>query len=200
MSEATEKQLLREEMIARRKAMSGEARAAADAEILRRLLADPAFEEAEQIFAYVSMPHEVDTKVLIAACLEKGKVLGLPICGEKGQMAFYRLKSQDELKPGKYRIPVPPIARDRRMIADRHTLVIVPMLAFDASGFRLGAGGGFYDRWLMQHLVPTVGICYENGRVQLLPHEKHDQRIDRVITEGNMEAPNVEVEEESQSE
>lgn len=166
--------------------MSAEERAAADAEILRRLCADTAFQEAKQVFAYVSMPQEVDTKGLLKACLDAGKTLGLPICGEKGQMAFYQLKAMDELKPGKYRIPIPPIGKDRRCVADHKTLVIVPMYAFDGDGFRLGAGGGFYDRWLSQHLVPTIGICYENGRLEALPHEKHDQRIDRVITEGTL--------------
>lgn len=178
-----EKKLLRTQMIQLRKDMPGEVRAAADEAILRALVADPAFQEASQIFCYVSMPHEVNTLPLLKYCLEQGKTLGLPICAPKSQMGFYQLKALNELRPGQYRIPIPPIAKDRRCVADHHTLVIVPMLAFDGDGNRLGAGGGYYDRWLAQHMVHTIGICYENGRFPGLPHDKYDQKIDRVITE-----------------
>ena len=178
-----EKKMLRMQMAERRQAMTGEQREAADKAIFEALIADPVFQEAKQVFAYVSMPHEVDTAPLMRYCLEHGKTLALPICAPRNQMAFYQLKAMDELRPGQYRIPIPPIAKDRRCIADHHTLLIVPMLAFDEAGYRLGAGGGYYDRWLSQHIVHTIGICYENGRTAALPHDKYDQKVDRIITE-----------------
>lgn len=178
-----EKKALRAQMMQRRKEMSGEERGAADRAICEAVIADPVFQEAKQVFLYVSMPHEVDTAPLMRYCLEHGKTLALPICAARNQMGFYQLRAMEELRPGQYRIPIPPIAKDRRCIADHHTAVIVPMLAFDDAGYRLGAGGGYYDRWLAQHLVHTLGICYENGRMQAIPHDKYDQKIDRVITE-----------------
>lgn len=178
-----EKKLLRTQMMQLRHDMPGELRAAADAAIFEALVADKMFQEAKQVFCYVSMPHEVDTRPIIQYCLEHGKTLALPICAPRSQMGFYQLRALDELRPGQFRIPIPPIAKDRRCIADHHTLVIVPMLAFDDSGNRLGAGGGYYDRWLSQHMVHTIGICYENGRFPGLPHDKYDQKVDRVITE-----------------
>ena len=148
----------------------------------------PQVQEAQQVFAYVSMPHEVGTRELIAALLSAGKTVGLPVCRTATrEMAFYRLDSMDELKCGAYRIPVPPTDPERLLIPDEKTLVLVPMLAYDALGYRLGAGGGYYDRWLAANLVLTAGICYAGCRVERLPHDEYDRRLMCCITEEKQE-------------
>jgi 5-formyltetrahydrofolate cyclo-ligase len=62
-------------------------------------------------------------------------------------------------------------------------VLLVPLLAFDASGYRLGYGGGFYDRTLALLQVPAIGIAYAGQEVPSLPHEPHDRTLDMVLTE-----------------
>ena len=94
-----EKQAMRREMLELRRSMSFEQRDAADAAIAKAVLAHPVFRAAKQIFAYVSMPHEVGTRAILEAVLADGKALGLPVCDtETSGMQFYRLDALSELK------------------------------------------------------------------------------------------------------
>ncbi|MBI2588904.1 5-formyltetrahydrofolate cyclo-ligase [Candidatus Saccharibacteria bacterium] len=69
----------------------------------------------------------------------------------------------------------------------QYDLIIVPLLAFDKSGYRLGYGGGFYDKFLAgQEQVLTIGLCYEFGHLLKLPREKHDLPLQNIITEKNI--------------
>ena len=184
----SEKQTLRREMLRRRKDMSVQQRQAADDAIAARVLADLDFAAAEQILLYVSMPHEVGTERLLRACLSLGKTLGLPVCDtETHTMQFYRLGDLSELRAGAYRIPVPPQSPDRLLIPERNTLMLMPMLAFDGDGYRLGAGGGFYDRYLATYPVRTTGLCYAACRVPALPRDRYDIPMQRCITEQTTE-------------
>ena len=189
-----EKKQIREKMLAVRRAMSPAARAAADCAIAEQVTALPVFQAAKQVFAYVSMPHEVGTESLLNAVLSAGKRLGLPVCRTKThQMDFYRLDALTELTEGAYRIPVPPEAPDRLLIPDADTLVIVPMLALDANGYRIGAGGGYYDRFLTAHPeVHPVGICYAECLTDALPHDIYDKQIACCITQRQTEEHHAE--------
>lgn len=181
---ALEKKLLRQEFLAARKDMPFDERAAADAEILRRLTEEHVYRSAKQVFAYVSMPHEVGTRELLTQILADGKTLGLPVCTPTDHtLTFYRLDAPDELCSGAYRIPVPPVSPERRLTADADTLIIVPMLAFDSEGCRLGAGGGYYDRLLAGVSCTAVGICYDSFQREHLPHDTFDRKLNRCITE-----------------
>lgn len=183
-----EKRALRQKMLALRQEMPFAERQQADAAITARVLSSAAFAAAKQVFAYVSMPHEVDTSALLESCLRAGKTLGLPICDTlTHEMHFYRLDSLSELQTGAYRIPVPPDSADRRLLPDRDTLILVPMLAFDAEGYRLGAGGGYYDRYLAAHPVRTAGLCYAACRTAQLPRDLYDLPLECCITEQTTE-------------
>lgn len=183
-----EKKALRRALMARRAAMPFDRRAAADAAITEAVLAHPAYQAAKQVFCYVSMPHEVSTRALLTAILKDGKTLGLPVCNTADStMTFYRLEALGELKTGEYRIPVPPVSAERRLEHSKETLMIVPMLGFDAEGHRLGAGGGYYDRWLGTYQTQTLGICYADCRMEQLPHEAFDQKLMCCVTEQKTE-------------
>lgn len=183
-----EKQAIRRAMLRLRKEMPQERRRAADDAIAGRVLADPVFAQAEQILLYVSMPHEVGTEKLLRACLDAGKTLGLPVCDtDTHTMRFYRLGDMAELCEGAYRIPVPPCTADRLLTPDEHTLMLMPLLAFDEAGYRLGAGGGFYDRYLAAYPVRNTGLCYAACRVPSLPHGAYDIPLQRCITEQTTE-------------
>lgn len=183
-----QKKDLRAEMMAKRRAMPSAQREAADCAITEAVLRHPAYRAAKQVFAYVSMPHEVGTNMLLDSALAAGKIIGLPVCTpETREMKFYCLHARAELRKGAYRIPIPPVSEDRLLIPDAETLVIVPMLAFDAEGYRLGAGGGYYDRFLSAQPVRTIGICYADCRLTQLPHDANDQRIACCVTEQKTE-------------
>ena len=102
-------------------------------------------------------------------------------------MQFYRLDALSELRAGAYRIPAPPVSADRLLVPSAETLMIVPMLAFDAAGYRLGAGGGYYDRYLAAHQVQTIGICYADCRMTQLPHDNYDRKLMCCVTEQKTE-------------
>lgn len=183
-----QKKLLRAAMMSQRHAMSVAFRREADRAIAEAVLRHPAYQTASQIFAYVSMPHEVGTRAILEAVLADGKALGLPVCDtETSGMQFYRLDALSELKAGAYRIPVPPVSAERLLMPAEDTLVIVPMLAYDAEGYRLGAGGGYYDRFLAANPVRTVGICYADCRMTQLPHDMYDRKLECCVTEQKTE-------------
>ena len=185
---AEEKKALRRMLFQARSEMSFDSRSAADRKIAESVLQHPAYKQAKQIFCYVSMPHEVSTRTLLSAALNDGKILGLPVCEpETCSMTFYRLDALSELKTGAFRIPVPPVSEDRILLPDENTLMIVPMLAFDAEGYRLGAGGGYYDRYLEKYQIRTLGICYAACRQTALPHDATDRRLEACITEQKTE-------------
>ena len=76
---------------------------------------------------------------------------------------------------------------DRVLLPDADTLMIVPMLAYDAAGYRLGAGGGYYDRYLAKYKIKTLGICYAECRQTQLPHDEYDQKLQSCVTEQKTE-------------
>lgn len=183
-----QKAALRRQFFAARAEMPFDRRGAADAVITEAILNLPAYKAAKRIFCYVSMPHEISTRTLLDAILCCGKTLGLPVCDTvRREMCFYRLDARSELRTGAYRIPVPPVSEDRILLPDAETLMIVPMLAFDAEGRRLGAGGGYYDRYLAKYPVKTVGICYADCRMTQLPHDAFDIKMDCCVTEQKTE-------------
>ncbi|MBR4200066.1 MAG: 5-formyltetrahydrofolate cyclo-ligase [Oscillospiraceae bacterium] len=185
---ADEKKALRRQILQQRAAMSFELRAAADAAITAAVLRHPFYQAAKQVFCYVSMPHEVSTRTLLAEILSSGRTLGLPVCDPlRNEMTFYRLDSLKELTQGAYRIPVPPASEDRILLPDADTLMILPMLSFDNAGRRLGAGGGYYDRYLANNQIKTLGICYADCKLAQLPHDAHDQRLMCCVTEQKTE-------------
>ena len=185
---ADEKKALRRKIMEQRAEMSFAQRAAADAAITETVLRHPDFQAAKQVFCYVSMPHEVSTRALLTEILRAGKTLGLPVCDPlRNEMRFYRLDALSELKQGAYRIPAPPDDGDRLLLPDADTLMILPMLSFDDAGCRLGAGGGYYDRYLAKNQIKTIGICYADCKQAQLPHDANDQRLMCCVTEQKTE-------------
>lgn len=189
MSITEEKKAIRQEMMRRRAAMPFDVHAEADAAICANVLASDAFQRAKTVFLYVAMPHEVGTKALMQACLDTGRTLALPVCNTVAHtMIFYRLEAMDELRAGAYRIPIPPVAEDRICIPDAETLMLLPMMAYDKEGYRLGAGGGYYDRYLAQYpALQTLGLCYAECTVDALPRDAYDRTMIALATENGME-------------
>ncbi len=169
------KQALRRELIALRKAMSAEDKKAADEGIFGQVR--PLLDKASAVFTYASTNIEVDTRQIIEYCLKHGIPTALPVSGES-ELAFYYIKSADELKPGKFNIDEPPL--DFPADADKKTLCVVPALCADGNGARLGFGRGYYDRFLSGFAGTSVILCYKDFKRDV-PVEPHDYKADLTI-------------------
>ncbi|BBL58080.1 5-formyltetrahydrofolate cyclo-ligase [Methylomonas koyamae] len=166
---------------------------AVSAEICRRVLEQSWYQAARTVMWYLHCRSEVRTLATVIAELAGGKRIVVPYCtvdaeGQK-QLGLWHLQAIDELQPGMWNILEPPRQRwldpAKQVGAEELDVVIVPGVAFDRQGGRLGNGAGYYDR-LLQKVRPDAvlaAVCYE---AQLLPHvamERHDIYMDRVITE-----------------
>lgn len=176
------KKALRRELIERRRAMDKLAKAAADEDIFGQL--KPLVDKASAVFTYASTEIEVDTRRLIAYCLERKILVALPVSGDT-ELSFYYINDVSELKKGRFGIDEPPT--DRPALADENTLCIVPALCADGEGLRLGYGRGYYDRFLSGFAGKSVIICYRAFKREV-PAEPYDIKanftvFDRQMTE-----------------
>ena len=151
-----------------------------DEEIVRRVLGLDAFKSAQVIFCYVACGGEPETRELISFCFASGKRVLVPLCGENGIMTAVEITSFADLSPGMYGILEP---RGPAVDMGEIQFAIVPAVACDLNGGRLGQGGGYYDRFFTKGHVPHAVLCYEQFIYEDLPAEDHDQPVDMIITE-----------------
>lgn len=163
-------------------------------EICSRFTQLPAYRRAETVMWYIHCRSEVRTESALAAALtEGGKRCVIPYCTQDRQgqrvLGLWRLASLSELKPGTWGILEPPPERRQRpgriVTPDALDLVMVPGVAFDRDGGRLGNGAGYYDR-LLREVRPDavlIGVCYQSQMLAEVPLDRHDIVMDYVITE-----------------
>jgi len=151
--------------------------------ILRKLSRDDVFQKAEYVAFYYGMAPEVETKAFLRKALRNKKIY-LPRIGPQKSLTLCRVRSIDkDLKKGAYSIMEPKAFCEERPIS-RMDVVILPGVAFDRKGGRLGRGGGYYDRLLRKAgKVVKVGLCFREQIVKKVPMKAHDVRVDRVITD-----------------
>jgi 5-formyltetrahydrofolate cyclo-ligase len=174
------KRRLRAEMAGRRKSLSPEARADAGRAVARFVRALPEYARAARIAAYAAIPDELPLDELLGHVIAAGRTLLLPRI-EDGALVFAAARL-DDLRTGAFGI-AEPMGPSIALTPD--DLVLVPGVAFDASGGRLGRGAGFYDRALSAY--PAAPACFGVGfafqLVARVPTEPHDRRVDGVVTE-----------------
>ena len=129
--------------------------------------------------AYHAHNGEADPALLLARLVELGCAIAFPRVTKDAPLDFHHVPDGAVLAPGSFGIPEPlehwPHATPN--------VLLVPMLAFDRRGHRLGYGGGFYDRTLEALKVPAIGIAYAGQEVESLPHEPHDMALSFILTE-----------------
>ena len=152
---------------------------AAAAESFLRL---PEFLSARTVFCYLGIGTEPDTKHLIRRMLEMGKTVALPKITGDGTMDARVILGLGELVPGTFGIPEP--SDDTEILPPEETdIVIVPAAAFSKDGYRLGRGGGYYDRYLASCDAFSVGLTREKLLLDSAPTEEHDMPVNCIITE-----------------
>ena len=174
-----DKSELRREMKALRAAAD---RPPMDAAIFENLFSLPLFAEGESYFLYNSVGSEADTSRIAAELLRRGKAVFFP--RTEGKEMFPVRWTGGPLRPGAFGIGEP----EGPPFAGVPQICLLPMLAADASFFRLGYGGGYYDRWLARvrasgAQVRAIGICYHFQLADKLPAEPHDVPLDALVTD-----------------
>lgn len=177
-----EKQDLRNQMRIRRMELSRRYCAMADRQIFLNLKSVEAYQKSSVIFCYASLAEEVDTWRIISEALNEGKRVAIPRCREKGQMEAYEIKGFQDLEKGFQGI-LEPNPHCMLVKPEQLELCIIPCLSCSETGFRLGYGGGYYDRYLPKTSAFRVLLCREMLVCQDIPKEKHDCSMDQIITE-----------------
>jgi 5-formyltetrahydrofolate cyclo-ligase len=180
---AVEKDLLRARMRAWRRQLDPAWSDLASAAVISRLENLPIFQRARVIQTYVALPHEVNTHDLIRRLLQAGKKVAVPKVESENTLQQFFITNFFELAPGAYGIPEPPSDSGRLALWNQFDLVLVPGLAFDRSGHRLGAGKGYYDRLLASIAVPKIALAFAFQIVDKIPIAAHDQQVDMIVTE-----------------
>lgn len=173
------KQQLRARVRARKKAMTPEDMAARSEALCALVLRTAAYRQAKTIYGYLPFNQEVDILPLLRRALAQGRQVALPKCYGK-EMRFILVSDLSSLRHSAFGVPEPvadgPIARDEK------ALVMVPGLVFDERGYRIGYGGGYYDRFLSNEPNhPTIALCYDFQMVPRIEPEPHDIPVDTVF-------------------
>lgn len=147
-----------------------------DEEIARLALKE--FQNFESFFVYLSFRTEVNTEAVVKELLRKGKTVAVPRVFGK-EMRSVRLQNTDKLQRGAFGI-FEPEGEEETTCA----VAFTPLLAVDGAGYRLGYGGGYYDRYFNAHPnVFRVGLAYEGQRIGELLHEDTDVPLNALVTE-----------------
>ena len=182
---AKAKKALRQMMLSKRGSLSSEERMVKSNAIAARLEGMPELGNAKTVMLYASFRSEVDTGALISWCRGQGKRVALPKVTGAGTMeAFLVGDPRVDLEAGVWGIPEPTSGLER-VEPSEIDIVIVPGVAFDLHGGRLGYGGGYYDTYLPcvgpDRLL--VGIAYRSQVVECVPMGRHDLRMDVLVME-----------------
>lgn len=154
-------------------------RAARSARIAEALFSSDLYREAQVIYAFCSAGQEPDTQAIVRRALRDGKQIFLPVV-QGDEMRFFSYEAGDPMTRGAFGISEPVL---RRTASANPDLILVPMVAFDAACNRLGHGKGYYDRYLGQSDLKTVGIAFSEFRLDTVAVEPHDVKLDVIITD-----------------
>ena len=193
----SDKAALRRRFTSLRDNLREDERSAAEAAIYARLFDLPAWKKAPLVCGYMSLGSELDMAPVWERAVSEGKSYGLPVTvtgAKEGRMIFRRTAgfTPDELIPARFGVREPsescPALSLRELVGG---LILVPGLAFDEEGYRIGYGGGYYDRFLSSLQaegirVTAVGLVFGICRAPLLPREPYDIPVDYVIDERRM--------------
>lgn len=180
------KQALRRQLSRRRRALPREAAEAAGRAVLEHLGGCPSFRAARCVALYAALPDELPTRPCFEDLRARDVETLLPRLGD-GTLSFHVVLTWEELRPGRYGLLEPPPRAPMRSLAEAD-LVLVPGVAFDLGGNRLGRGGGHYDAVLPVGAgkPPLFGVGYQFQVVSEVPHGAHDRRVDGIVTEAGI--------------
>lgn len=183
-----EKAALRKEIRQKRAQIPAASAACSSRQIISQVISLPEYQSARAVFCFVGTPREIDTKPLLRHLIDRGLKPVVPLCTEPGIMEARQISSFDDLVPGMMGILEPretcPVVKPGEI-----EFAVIPCLTCDSRGYRLGQGGGYYDRYLAVRNFPAAVICRDVLMAAQVPTEAFDQAADIVVTEKNIIRP-----------
>lgn len=177
-----EKAALRQMLMKQIKELPADYLRQSDEGIFENLTKLPEFLNAATIFTYYSLDREPDTRKIVDLALRRGQTVAMPVCLGRGIMEARAVTSADELSLSSYKL-LEPICSTCVIAPEALDFIIVPALTYDRDCYRLGYGGGYYDRFLARTQAFTAGITRERLLADSLPRERHDLPVMCVVTE-----------------
>lgn len=176
-------------MLAHRKSLSPEEFRSASLQIQKTFLETDNFRRARSVLVYSPINHEVDTELIVLSALKSGKKIAFPsVVGD--ELFFCEVQDRSSLKKGTFGI-LEPCAAGKILTPEEAELLVVPGVAFDLHGHRIGYGKGYYDKTLhrLEGHGKLVGLCYDFQLVDEILAEPHDVKMDLIITEKRVVCP-----------
>ena len=177
------KKEIRKSIIEKRNKIKNKDKTSMDKKIIESFKKEDSYKKARGIFIYIGFGSEINTKVIIEDALKKGKEVYVPKVKGK-EMLLIKIDSLENLVTSSYGI-LEPIGDNNNFDVDKLDLLVMPGVAFDNSGNRIGYGGGYYDRFLEKNKTNAekIALAYEFQILNLINNEKHDVKVDKIITE-----------------
>lgn len=179
-----EKKYLRKRLLAQRAELSSALSVKWSQWAQMHFLGSQCYRASKKIALYAAKDREVDTRMIFDRAQAEKKIIAFPRIIGKGEMVFLKVESYEKMIPNQYGILEPRPDWEEIRIEELE-LILVPGVAFDRRGYRLGFGGGYYDR-VLARLKPEVlscGFAYSFQVLPSLPVDRHDQKVKRLITE-----------------
>jgi 5-formyltetrahydrofolate cyclo-ligase len=179
------KEVIRKTSLAIRKALTSREQERLSRKILKKLLKLSAFKKAERVGTYLSFGSEVSTSEIPGVCWKSGKVAAVPVTARGIRKTFFsEIRPKDPFTFSELGTSEPPRSVWRVIPTQSLDVIIVPGIAFDHAGYRVGYGGGVFDRLLESTPRTTrVGLAFECQLASRLPRNSKDQQLDFLITE-----------------
>ena len=182
-----DREALRQKILGARDGLSDKVRQAKSISVMQNFWTLPGMQHWSTLFIYVNFRSEVETLELIKKCINRDIRVAVPLV-EASAVRMIPLLIKDpeqDLVPGYYNIPEPDPKKSLRLEPGEIDAAVIPGSVFDIHGGRLGYGGGYYDRFLLNDApqAKRIGLAFELQVVDNVPLEPHDQPLDILITE-----------------
>ncbi len=185
---------IREYYLEKRRALTAEERAEKSEKVCRNMLGSATYRYADVLLMYYPKDDEIDIRPIAEAAFAAGKKVAFPRCNPADHtMIFHFVNSLADLLPGSYNIMEPSAELPAFDLADAekcNVACVVPAVVFDKKGYRIGYGGGYYDRYLANFRGTKLGLVYRDFIVNFVPHGRFDLTVDVMITERGLYAKN----------
>jgi len=182
-----DREALRQKILGARDGLSDKARQAKSMSVMQNFWTLPGMQQWSTLFIYVNFRSEVETLELIKKCINRDIRVAVPLVDASAvRMIPLLIKDpEQDLVPGYYNIPEPDPKKSLRLEPGEIDAAVIPGSVFDIHGGRLGYGGGYYDRFLLNDApqAKRIGLAFELQVVDKVPLEPHDQPLDILITE-----------------
>lgn len=178
-----EKGTLREEMKKILGSMDKSSHASKSKEIQDKLFATKEWKTSQTIAVTISRFPEVDTETIIMRAWDEGKKVAVPKCFPNNKsMEFYFLENFNQLESVYFGLKEPIITEVEICSKDKLEFILVPGLIFDEEGYRVGFGGGYYDRYLVDYTGPKVALAFTEQLVKKVPIDHYDIPVHKIVT------------------